>query len=72
MSKPQKQPTPINTKAELEALQAKVRKDCEEEVNAVLRKHGCVFSPMMQFVPDGTGTFKLALNLGLAIVSQGG
>jgi hypothetical protein len=64
------QPTPINTKAELDALQEKVKKACEEEVNAVLRKHGCILSPLMQYVPDGQGAWKLVLQLNVAIVPK--
>jgi hypothetical protein len=68
--KTQAAPTPINQKAELDVLQAKVRKQCEEEVNSVLRKHGCVLAPRMQYVPDGTGAWKLVLQLDIAIAAQ--
>jgi hypothetical protein len=64
------QPTPINTKAELDALQQKVRKQCEDEINAALTKHGCVMAPLMQYVPDGAGAWKLVLQLNIANAPQ--
>lgn len=56
--------TPVE---ELRATRDRIARACAAELHAVLAKHGCELVAIPQFMPDGSGVFKVGARVELTV-----